>query len=71
VLDWRAGFRLSLYKNEGSNPSGTANVEVVLHGEKKVPADNLKNTDGMRVRIPSTRYITAKAVKSAINDTLL
>ena len=30
------------------------NVEVVLHGEKKVPADNLKNTDGMRVRIPST-----------------
>lgn len=24
VLDWRAGFRLSLYKNEGSNPSGAA-----------------------------------------------
>jgi hypothetical protein len=30
------------------------NVEVVLHGEKKVSADNLKNTDGMWVEIPST-----------------
>ena len=28
VLDWRAGFRLSLYKNEGSNPSRTA----FIHG---------------------------------------
>jgi len=24
VSDWRAGFRLSLYKNRGSNPLGPA-----------------------------------------------
>lgn len=28
VLDWRAGFRLSLYKNEGSNPSRAAIVNL-------------------------------------------
>lgn len=38
--------KMFLYKNEY--------VEVVLHGEKQVPADNLKNVGGMRVKNPST-----------------
>jgi hypothetical protein len=38
----------------GSTPARTANVEVVLHGEKKVSAENQKNNGCMRVKIPST-----------------
>lgn len=38
----------------GSSPVGGAIVEVVLHGENKVSADNLKNTDGMWVKFPPT-----------------
>ena len=33
----------------GPNPLHSTNIEVVLHGEKKVSTDNLKNTDSMRV----------------------
>lgn len=34
-------------KVQGFKSLSQYNVEVVLHGKKKVPADNLKNVDGI------------------------